>query len=63
MAKPNTHFDQVPLEAIKKIVEEQAPEATTTKPDPLTMKKKLEKELLAAKDQATTRFRISSGRE
>jgi hypothetical protein len=63
MAKPNTHFDQVPLEAIKKIVEEQAPEATTTKPDLLTRKKKLEKELLAAQDQAKARLRMSSGRE
>jgi hypothetical protein len=63
MAKPNTHFDQVPLEAIKKIVEEQAPETTITKPDPLTRKKKLEKELLAAQEEATARLRISSGRE
>jgi hypothetical protein len=63
MAKPNTHFEQVPLEAIKMIVEEQAPEATTTKPDPLTRKKRLEKALLAAQEQAAARFRISSGRE
>jgi hypothetical protein len=63
MAKANTHFEQVPLDAIKKIVEEQAPEATTTKPDPLTMKKKLEKELLAAQAQAAARVRTSSGRE
>jgi hypothetical protein len=63
MAKPITHFDQVPLEVIKKIVEEQAPEATTTKPDPLTRKIKLEKELLAAQDKATARLRMSSGRE
>ena len=63
MAKPNTHFDQVPLEAIKKIVEEQAPEAPTIKPDPVTKKKKLEEELLAAQDQATARLRMSSGRE
>lgn len=63
MAKPNTHFDQVPLEVIKKIVEEQAPEATTTKPDPVTKKKNLEKEFLAAQDQARAGLRISSGRE
>ena len=63
MAKPSTHFEQVPLEAIKKIVEEQAPEATTTMPDRLTRKKKLGKERLAAHNLAMARLRTSSGRE
>ena len=48
MLKSKTHFEQVPLEAVRKIVEEQASGEITIKQEPVTAKEKLGKDLLAA---------------
>jgi hypothetical protein len=45
MAKPKTHFEQVPLEIIKKIIEEEIPPEVIIKPDPATNNKKPKKAL------------------
>jgi len=60
MLKPITHFEQVPLEAVRKIIEEQAAGEQTTKHDPVTGKEKLEKDLLAVQVQSTASFRTNS---
>jgi hypothetical protein len=52
MAKPKTHFEQVPLEIIKKIVEEGIPSEVIIKPNPATRNKKPKKPLLPAEQQA-----------
>jgi len=52
MVKPKTHFEQVPLEIIKKIVEEESPTEVIIKPNPATNNKKPKKPLLPAEQQA-----------
>jgi hypothetical protein len=52
MAKQKTHFEQVPLEIIKKIVEEEIPPEAIIKPNPATGNKKPKKPLLPAEQQA-----------
>jgi hypothetical protein len=46
MFKPKTHFDQVPLEIVRKIVEEQIEGVTTTEPSPGIEKRILKENLL-----------------
>lgn len=48
MVKPRTHFEQVPLEVVKKIVEEEVQRQETDEPVRETRKKKLEEDLLEA---------------
>jgi hypothetical protein len=52
MAKPRTHFEQVPLEIIKKIIKEEIPPEVIIKPNPATSNKKPKKPLLPAGQQA-----------
>ena len=42
MLKAKTHFEQVPLETVRKIVEEQIRRETTTEQDQGTMQRTLE---------------------
>ena len=44
MAKPRTHFEQVPLQIIQKIVEGVIPPEPVNGRDPLTGKRKMEKD-------------------
>jgi len=60
MLKPRTHFEQVPLETVRKIVEEQIRREITTKQDQETRKKMLENDLLAAQEQSTASPRTYS---
>jgi hypothetical protein len=60
MLKPRTHYEQIPLAAVRKIVEEQAARELTTEHDPVTGKKKLEQDLWAAQVQSTASFRTYS---
>jgi hypothetical protein len=53
MLKSATHFEQVPLEVVKKIVEEQAAAEIATENDLVPGKKKLTKDLLATQEQST----------
>ena len=57
MLKSRTHFEQVPIEAVRKIVEEQAAREITIKQEPVIAKEKSAKGLLAAQDhlQASSR--------
>lgn len=48
MLEPKTHFAQVPLEIVRKIVEEQIRLEKATEQDQNTKKKPLEEELLEA---------------
>jgi hypothetical protein len=52
MAKPKTHFEQVPLEIIKKIIGEEIPPEVIIKPDPATNNKKPKKSLLPVAEQS-----------
>jgi hypothetical protein len=58
MAKPKTHFEQVPLEIVKKIVEEEVPPDAVIKQDRSISNKKPKKPLLPAEQQAQTSDRI-----
>jgi hypothetical protein len=49
MLEPRTHFEQVPLEIVRKIVEEQIQRQKAVKQDQNIEKKTLEEELLKAK--------------
>jgi hypothetical protein len=60
MLKSKTHFEQVPLEAVRRIVEEQAAKERTIKQEPVIAKEKLEKDLLAAQRQSTASSRTYS---
>jgi len=51
MLKPKTHFDQVPLEIVRKIVEEQIRRETTTERDQGTIQRTLE-DLFGAQEQS-----------
>jgi hypothetical protein len=57
MPKQRTHFEQIPLEAVRKIVEDQLSEEITAKPDRVTSKKNLAKDLLAAPKRLAASFR------
>jgi hypothetical protein len=59
MLKSKTHFEQVPLESVRKIVEEQFTPEVTTKQDRTATKKKkkLEKDFLAAQEQSSASSR------
>jgi hypothetical protein len=59
MLKPRTHFEQIPLEAVRKIVEEQAVREMTTRLDQATGKKKSRKALLAPQEESTASSRMS----
>lgn len=48
MLEPKTHFEQVSLETVRKIVEEQIRRETTARQAQGTKKKTLEEELLEA---------------
>ena len=54
MVKPKTHFEQVPLETVIKIVEEQIRQETITEADQETMQRTLE-DLFGAQEQPMTR--------
>ena len=60
MQKSKTHFEQVPLVAVRRIVEEQAAREITIKQGSVIAKEKLEKDLLAAERQSTASSRIHS---
>ncbi len=60
MAKPRTHFEQVPLEIVKKIVAEEIPPDATTERDPEANRKKVEKDLLGTKKKFAASSRTSS---
>jgi hypothetical protein len=57
MLKQRTHYEQIPLEAVRKIVEEQTAGELTTKHDPVTGKKELEQDVRAVQVQSTASFR------
>jgi hypothetical protein len=52
MMKSKTHYEQVPLETVRKIVEEQNPPERTAAGDPITRKKEMEKDQLATREQS-----------
>jgi hypothetical protein len=52
MVKPKTHFEQVPLEIIKKIIEVEIPPEAIIKQDRSTSDKKPKKPLLPAEQHA-----------
>jgi hypothetical protein len=60
MLKPRTHFEQIPLAAVRKIVEGQAPRALATRLEQATVKKKLKEDPLAAQEQSPANSRASS---
>ena len=60
MLEPKTHFEQVPLEIVRKIVEEQIRRETTTEQNQGVKKKTLEEELLGAPEQLMARSRTFS---
>jgi hypothetical protein len=53
MLQTKTHFEQIPLEIVRKIVEEQIRRETATEQDQRTKKKALEKDPLGAQEQST----------
>jgi hypothetical protein len=56
MLKPKTHFEQVPLGMVRKIVFGQVRREIRAKEDELRRRKKLEKDDLAAPEQSAERF-------
>jgi hypothetical protein len=63
MAKPRTHFEQVPLEIVKKIAAEEMPPETVTEWHPGTSKKKVEKDFRVTRKQSKANSRRSSEME
>jgi len=63
MLKARTHFKQVPLEIVRKIVEEQILSEITAERDPIISMKKREKNLLAAQERPKVSSRTSSEME
>ena len=59
MLKAKTHFEQVPLETVRKIVEEQIRRETTTEQDQGTMQRTLE-DLFGAQEQSMATSRAFS---
>ena len=49
MLKVKTHFEQVPLEIVKKIVEKEVKQEKTAEPAPATRKNELEEDSLEAR--------------
>lgn len=62
MLEPKTHFEQVPIEVVRKIVEEQIRREITTEQD-RGIKKTLEDGLLEAQEQSMARSRPFSQAE
>jgi hypothetical protein len=62
MLKPKTHFEQVPLETVRRIVEKQIRRETTAEQDQGTMQRTLE-DLFGAQEQSMTRSRAFSQME
>jgi hypothetical protein len=60
MAKPRTHFEQVPLDIVKKIAGEEMPPETVTKRYRGISKKKVEKDFRGNHKQSKTNSRRSS---
>jgi hypothetical protein len=60
MLKSKTHFEQVPLEIVRKIVEEQILGETAIELERETRRKALEEQLVAAQEQAMTKSRTDS---
>jgi hypothetical protein len=63
MLEPKTHFEQVPMEVVRKIVEEQMRREITTEQDRGIKKKMLEDDLLEAPEQSMARSHIVSRKE
>jgi hypothetical protein len=63
MVKPRTHFEQVPLEIVKKIAGEEMPPETVTERHRGTNKKKVEKDLRGNHRQSKPNSRRSSQAE
>lgn len=57
MLEPKTHFEQVPLQVVRKIVEEQFQRETTAEQDWETKKQTLEEDLWGAQEQSMARPR------
>ena len=62
MLQPRTHFEQIPLEIVRKIVEEQIRGETTTEQNQGTMQRTLE-DLFGAQEQSVARARTFSREE
>jgi hypothetical protein len=60
MLEPKTHFEQVPLEIVRKIVEEQILRETATAQDQMTKKKVLEEGIWGKQEQPMVRSRTFS---
>ena len=60
MVKPRTHFEQVPLEIVKKIAEEGMSPETVTEGHPGTSKNKMEKDLRMTQKQSKANSRRAS---
>ena len=60
MIKPKTHFEQVPLATVKKIVGEEIPPETITEHSPISRKKQSHKDRLATPKQPIASYRRSS---
>jgi hypothetical protein len=58
MVKPDTHFEQIPLEMVKKIVEEQMQREIAAERTEGTEEKTLDEDLLRAQEQS----RVMSGK-
>jgi hypothetical protein len=63
MAKPRTHFEQVPLQSIKEIVEGVIPPDPVNGRNPANSKRKMEKEPRASQKKSKASFRRSSRME
>jgi len=63
MLQPKTHFEQVPIEVVRKIVEEQIRGEITTEQDRGIKKKTLEEDLLETQEQPIAMARRFSPRE
>ena len=59
MFKPTTHFEQVPLKIVKKIIGEEIPPETVTKQGPKTRRKQLEKDSVGTKKKFAANFQRS----
>jgi hypothetical protein len=63
MVQPKTHFGQVSLDVVKKIVEEQIRRETAIEQDQGSNGKTMEEELLEAQEQSMARPRTFSQEE
>jgi CO dehydrogenase/acetyl-CoA synthase beta subunit len=62
MLEPKTHFEQVPIEIVRKMVEEQIRRETATEQDEGTMRRTLE-DLFGVQEQPMVRSRAFSQAE